>query len=744
MSILANDGFEIYFKEKLWELIPPVYRQEDGLGNNPGVLRALVEVLAKQAAILRRSNDHLWDDQFIDLCQDWAVPYISDLLGTRLVSSENKRGRRVDVAKTIYYRRRKGTLRVLEELIRDITGWEGKVVENFNRLGRMRHGLDPEPNGLGGRFTGTLPGGLADLRSECGSELTNGPFDEYHHTADMRRYNGLNGRYGIPKLAIHLYTLKAYEVTESTPFNLIPGQKLTFDPSGRSIPLFMPGYRSEDFNWNEWHSALEWEIPSRIRCRLLNHAEYKLSESLIQTLSGNPGLSTNAVTDLHRIINRRFPNEGQLKNTLLSFPSHPELLSPAIYKSIIADSIVEDCGKNILLKNAIRISEGVNGIPPEEIVSGNINNPATALISEKRLVIDPEGGMLLFLGTPSTAKPMVSYHYGFSGDIGAGTYDRPKVEEVEPDSTIKEGGPIIITGIWKDGITLIQDSKTYWLLNYNLNVVNMVLQAANRTRPYIRLGSDLSLTQGIIPDNKKAELCMDGLWLGADNDSASPLNININGDFRSVVISHCTIDPGGETGFASKIIQPLQLIINGNIDYLIIDSSITGPVMTGVSGHIENVIIRDSILQSIDNKTPVLQITDGVVTMERVTVFGDINVHRLWATETLITGVAHVTDTQTGCFRFSAANKNSRLPKPYESHLFSADTNHWFTSRRFGDPGFGQMSESAPAELYRGAENGSEVGAFSSLINPIKSESLRNKIEEYMPFGLIPIFIKET
>ena len=42
----ARDGFERYFAEKLWEAIPPVYRDEDGLAENPGVLRALVEILA--------------------------------------------------------------------------------------------------------------------------------------------------------------------------------------------------------------------------------------------------------------------------------------------------------------------------------------------------------------------------------------------------------------------------------------------------------------------------------------------------------------------------------------------------------------------------------------------------------------------------------------------------------------------------------------------------------------------------
>jgi hypothetical protein len=46
--------------------------------------------------------------------------------------------------------------------------------------------------------------------------------------------------------------------------------------------------------------------------------------------------------------------------------------------------------------------------------------------------------------------------------------------------------------------------------------------------------------------------------------------------------------------------------------------------------------------------------------------------------------------------------------------------------------------------LLQGAENGSEIGAFSHLFNPVKLDSLRVKVVEYMPFGLIPFFIYET
>ena len=168
----ANDGYERYYQEKLWEMLPAIYRHEDGIAERPGTMRAFIELIAEQAAVLRRSHDRLWDDAFIDLCDDWAVPYIGELVATRLVSALNTRGRRVDVAKTIYYRRRKGTPRVLEELIADITGWEGKVVESFRFLGRMRHLLDPPLAELGEPARG-----WADLRLPRSSEAADGAWD---------------------------------------------------------------------------------------------------------------------------------------------------------------------------------------------------------------------------------------------------------------------------------------------------------------------------------------------------------------------------------------------------------------------------------------------------------------------------------------------------------------------------------------------------------------------------------------
>src|SRR3954468_10637360 len=140
---MPDDRYAEYYASKLWKLIPAVYRSLDSEPAEPGPLAEIVNRIGAQAAVLRRSIDRLWQDQSIETCDDWVIAYIGDLLATNLVASLDARGQRLDVAKTIYYRRRKGTVAILEELASDITGWDAKVVEFFRRLGRTRHNFDP-------------------------------------------------------------------------------------------------------------------------------------------------------------------------------------------------------------------------------------------------------------------------------------------------------------------------------------------------------------------------------------------------------------------------------------------------------------------------------------------------------------------------------------------------------------------------------------------------------------------------
>jgi hypothetical protein len=745
METKARDQFERYYTEKLWQLLPAIYRHEDGLAANPHVLRAIVEVMAKQAAILRRSQDRLWDDQFIELCDDWAVPYIGDLVGTRLLSAMLTRARKIDVAKTIYYRRRKGTPRVLEELISDISQWDGKLVEGFQRLVRARHGLDPFPDRFAGFFTGTMPGGFADIRSAAASELCDGPFEEYYHLPDMRKPRGFDGRFGITKLDFYLYRLQSFAVTEVTPFALPDGVSFLFDPSGRNIPLFNKRKRPAADQWDQWHSAFEWELPLPIRCRLLGHATYSITDDDVQQLVTDGLISPAAATELRNYIGYPFRKEEDLRTFLGTLSHSGEFLALPAFNALLQYTITEHSGKYQLIPDALLVETGnpLTAIEKENIVAAALTGPGWNIIAPagKILAIDAEQGRFKFLtGTPATPVAP-SYHYGFSGPYGAGTYDRRTVEDSAPTLIVLPGvGTIGAAEMQPQAVVQVNDNTTYFIQADHVSIIDYTLQAANQKRPYLVLSADWILSSG---SNQDACLVLDGLWIGAVG--GSQCNIRLQGDFECVTIRNCTFDPGNDTNALGQPILPVSLHIEGNVETLCIERSIMGPISIQANGIIEDAArITGSIIQSEQPGTPAIQLHTGILYLNRSTVFGELEAHRLFASEALISGQAMVDDTQTGCFRFGAAPANSQLPKPYESFLFTTDNNYWFVSRRFGQPGYAQLSETAPAALLTGAENGAEMGAFNQLLNALKQDGLKTKIEEYMPFGLIPAFINIT
>ncbi len=483
----------------------------------------------------------------------------------------------------------------------------------------------------------------------------------------MRQHRGTDGRYGIPKLIFYLYRLTAFRVAGVTPHARAAGNGFTFDPSGRDAPLFMPRNRPQDASQNG-ERAENWDAWRPAR-------EWELPA-----------------------------------------PMRCRLLAEA---------------KGRLIPNGVCVEEAAGtSVRADQVAAGDLAG-WTASAPGKRLVIDPARGRFLFVGAPPAPSSSVTYHYGFPGEIGAGTYDRREVEGRKPKFTHHGGGPILGTAQANNNVTQIDDSATYGPLHNKLAVRALTLQAANQQRPYLRLQSNWLLNTG---QNKDSTLLLDGLWLGG----AGSFAVVLRGDYERVTIRSCTFDPGGRDAEGLPI-QPLALVVEAQVEELVIEKSIMGPIRTQGGGALENVTVRDSIIQG----ATALGLPASEVRLERVTVFGAVNVNRLWATEALVTAQVDVTDTQNGCFRFGAAPTGSRLPRPYESHFIS-DANSLFTSRRFGDPGYGQLSEAAPVEIRRGAENGSEIGAFSQLLNPIRLESLQAKVEEYMPFGLIPLFVYET
>jgi hypothetical protein len=137
------------------------------------------------------------------------------------------------------------------------------------------------------------------------------------------------------------------------------------------------------------------------------------------------------------------------------------------------------------------------------------------------------------------------------------------------------------------------------------------------------------------------------------------------------------------------------------------------------------------------------------VSLERTTVLGTLHAHRISASESILHGYAVAEDPQSSCIRFSAFVQGSRLHQPYESVAID-DAAGIFRSRRYGQPEYAQLTRFADREIrlgapdatiVAGAQDGSEMGAFSLEKNPVKERGLRLKLGEFMPIGLTPVLI---
>ena len=127
--------------DRLYELLPVVHRLRDAEQGYP--LQALLRVIAEQVNVVEDDIAQLYENWFIETCEEWAVPYIGDLV-------EQQRERilipRRDVANTIHARRRKGTLALLDELAMDVAGWPARAVEFYKLLGWTQNVHSPYLN----------------------------------------------------------------------------------------------------------------------------------------------------------------------------------------------------------------------------------------------------------------------------------------------------------------------------------------------------------------------------------------------------------------------------------------------------------------------------------------------------------------------------------------------------------------------------------------------------------------------
>ena len=65
----------------LFDRLPEIYRSRDVEQSPPNPLRAYLAAIEELFGALHENIAQLYEDLFIDTCDDWVIPYIADLLG---------------------------------------------------------------------------------------------------------------------------------------------------------------------------------------------------------------------------------------------------------------------------------------------------------------------------------------------------------------------------------------------------------------------------------------------------------------------------------------------------------------------------------------------------------------------------------------------------------------------------------------------------------------------------------------
>jgi hypothetical protein len=377
--------------DRLYDLVPRIYRNQDAQHGEP--MRALLRIIEGQSDRLDADIESLWNNFFVETADGWVIPYIGDLVGTvalfdsgrvpesealrtvfpdlrgpRLVPEISLRAR-ADVARTIYFRRRKGTLAMLEELARDVTGWAAHAVEFFELLGWtqcVRNHL---------RFQAVR---TPDLRSVERLDRLNGAFDEIMHTVDVRPPDSLAGWYNIRNIGFFLFRLFAYVAMRVQAREGVAGFPFArhFSPLGNPAPLFS--------RWRREGDEAGLSTPLHVPAPITYPAFYT-------DLTAHKAAGDKA-TDYYGL-----------------FEAIPPVLNP----------------ENLPVAPESSFFIFVDGlpVPPRRIVCMNL--AAWRQPSADNVGVDVQlGRIALGPAIPPAATVDVYYHYGFSGDLGGGSYER--------------------------------------------------------------------------------------------------------------------------------------------------------------------------------------------------------------------------------------------------------------------------------------------------------------------------------
>jgi len=785
--------------DRLYKLLPALYRQVDALQGYS--LRALLRLMGNQVEMLRADIQQLWNNFFIETCQQWAIPYIGDLVSNRALydldtsqdattaqsifpdlAGPNLRPistirTRADVAKTIDYRRRKGTVAMLEALAGDVTGWGAHVVQFFQILTWTQN-----LNHL--RLQST---GCADLRSVSDCAKVDGPFDAASHVVDVRAIAQSEGWYNVPNLGFFLWRL------ESFPLAVVRARAIggtswryTFSPLGNSTPLFARWTRLD-------------QVPGM-------SPELLVPEPIPPSAFWDDLAAWNSL-----------PSTGPDYSLYYGNASDDLDWSITVYEQAAPDAplVPVDLG-HITCMN---LEKWTTLAQP----SANVANEWKPLPQPSQCIaIDVSRGRLAIgADRPASTAIYVSYNYGFSAHMGGGPY--PDFQKwVVPDSAAEQiigvgvANPLD-TAITTWAATLDAAIDTWAASLATPNPPNTIIQLAdNDTHTLSRtLALDpvkwlaiqaLPGLPGFRPhiQPQGGAITISGTAAGSTLTLAGLLiegGIVVSQDLQRLRILHTTLVPGlsieeeaASPGGPSLVVNSSAASkpINTNLDVQIA-FSITGPLQ--IPETVDGLWLLDSIVDSASSNPPIAISNANTTTptntttpngpratIERSTILGSSYFRKFdLCSDTIFTGAVIVEQRVSGCLRFSFVPTGSSAPQPYPQQYhcqpayevatetdaaqraaqasgavlpsgwdttLAASIEEWlvpsFETVTYGAPEYCQLRLTAPQQIRTGASDGAEMGAFNYLKQAQRETNLRIRLAEYVPFGRAPGIIYVT
>jgi len=716
----------------LYARLPAVYRLRDAELGYP--LRGLLAAVAEQAQLVKRSIDGYYDDLFVETTADELLPYIADLVGNQPLHPVAGR-RRPDVARTLHYRRRKGTVAMLTELAQDVTGWSTWVEAFFERLGWHQQLEHFRPQAC-----------LADLRSLLACDRAQRAFDGFAHSVDVRAIAGRDDREGwhnLRNIGLFVWRLPNHELRGVAAARAAApnAHGWHFNPLGAPQPL--------------------WSRPGAVDLLQVPPAESTVAAAIRKT----------AFFDDLRDYQAR---HGSLPPA--ERPANSTYYGPDRSLQVFRDGVA---------------------VPPWQVQCKDLS--AWARPPAGRVGIDVQRGRISFAAGEEPMRGVtVHFNYGALAPIGGGPYDRRRVPARAaaldgtaagelPDTvaapralgTLIELGaatPTLAAALaaWTGAgapptVIQVPDNGSYQAPASITAAGVLVIQAANQQRPLLRGPIDIRIPDVASP--QRLTLVLDGLLL------TGPLTVTSLGSTHARLVEirlrHCTLVPGGgltEDGAPVTPAQAALSVVPGrNRVRLALDSCLCGAVRMPEEG--TEFAASDSVLDALgDTAHAVAADAAGAAgppaLFERCTVLGAVHVRALMlGSESIFTGTVRADRRQEGCLRFSYTPAGSVTPRRYRCQPESAvqaaqderlardpgasaaalaavraavlvDMVPAFTSRAYGRPAYAQLSQRCAALITTGAEDGAEMGAGNPLKQPQRATNLSLRLDEYLPFGL--------